>query len=696
MAAENTIATAYVQLVASAEGMQDNISKELGAAGESSGGSFGKTFLTGAASVIAAGAAAVTSAAATIWNTATSTALAGDTIAKESVKIGVAADEYQTLAFAAEHSGFSIETFTTAARTLANSGYEGSIYEALEAVMALDDETERTAMATDLFGARSAMAMANLLDGTITLEDYKTQLADLGGIMSDEAVADSAAFQDSLTNVQTAIDGTVKSLSAEMLPGITQIMDGVAGIFAGSDGADAQVSAGIEALIGSFNSLIPKLVSLISTLAPQLLKAASELVMNLAGGLLSALPEMMPVLIEVVLGIADMLVSLIPTIAEVGMSIITAIVNGVAAAAPTLLPAMVEAIVGFITAIFDNADALLDAAVALIDGLCQGIIAALPVLIDALPAIIGGIVGFIENSTTAIIKAATILLMAIAEAIPAVITELVKVMPDIITAIIMAIQDAGPEMGVACLELLSAFLVAIPQIIADLWAAMPEVIDAIIESCKENFPLLVQNGMDASMEFLKGITDSSVFTKIGEKVTEIVNKFKENFHNAFDDFKTIGKNIIQGIIDGIKNMAGSISDTVGDVASNIANGFKSFFGIASPSKLFYAYGEFIDEGLANGINAGQGDVLGAMGALNGTITSDFSNSTIAPIQHGAISGEATNASNVMELLATYLPIIADGKNVNVSLEGDARGIFNLVREENRNYIKSNGASAFMY
>lgn len=66
------------------------------------------------------------------------------------------------------------------------------------------------------------------------------------------------------------------------------------------------------------------------------------------------------------------------------------------------------------------------------------------------------------------------------------------------------------------------------------------------------------------------------------------------------------------------------------------------------------------------------------------------------MQHGALN-ESTIAGNgsLLDLLATYLPVIADGRNVSVSLEGDAKGIFNMVRDENRSYFKSTGSSAFV-
>lgn len=43
---------------------------------------------------------------------------------------------------------------------------------------------------------------------------------------------------------------------------------------------------------------------------------------------------------------------------------------------------------------------------------------------------------------------------------------------------------------------------------------------------------------------------------------------------------------------------------------------------------------------------------------------------------------------MFNLLAEYLPIIASGRNVNISLEGDADGLFSAVRNRNTLYTQS--------
>ena len=46
------------------------------------------------------------------------------------------------------------------------------------------------------------------------------------------------------------------------------------------------------------------------------------------------------------------------------------------------------------------------------------------------------------------------------------------------------------------------------------------------------------------------------------------------------------------------------------------------------------------------------------------------------------------------LLDAYLPQLADGMNIGISLEGDAQGLFNMVRGQNKIYKRMNGQSAF--
>jgi phage-related protein len=184
------------------------------------------------------------------------------------------------------------------------------------------------------------------------------------------------------------------------------------------------------------------------------------------------------------------------------------------------------------------------------------------------------------------------------------------------------------------------------------------------------------------------MSGSKVFSRIGETFTSIWEGFKANFEVMKENTVNWGKNIIQGLIDGIASMASAVANTVTNIAGSIADAFTGFFGINSPSKLFAEYGGYIDEGLSQGIAKNSGTVTDAMGDLNsavmGAVGTNYSSRQIATQSDSGIYG----------LLSEYLPYLAQGSNVNVALEGNTDGIFNLIRKADSEFRKQTGASAF--
>lgn len=52
----------------------------------------------------------------------------------------------------------------------------------------------------------------------------------------------------------------------------------------------------------------------------------------------------------------------------------------------------------------------------------------------------------------------------------------------------------------------------------------------------------------------------------------------------------------------------------------------------------------------------------------------------------------SKVDSLLSLLEEYLPELADG--MRVTLEGDADGLFNVVRDKNKVFKRMNGQSAF--
>lgn len=72
----------------------------------------------------------------------------------------------------------------------------------------------------------------------------------------------------------------------------------------------------------------------------------------------------------------------------------------------------------------------------------------------------------------------------------------------------------------------------------------------------------------------------------------------------------IGGQIIQGLSDGIMAKWEEVKQGIADIPNNIANTFTGFFNIQSPSRLMHSIGGFIMQGLGNGMQDMQGNVVG--------------------------------------------------------------------------------------
>lgn len=109
----------------------------------------------------------------------------------------------------------------------------------------------------------------------------------------------------------------------------------------------------------------------------------------------------------------------------------------------------------------------------------------------------------------------------------------------------------------------------------------------------------------------KGITDAI------SSVTETAEKILSAIKSTFDNFSllSIGKNIVDGLIKGINQGIENAKKTVGGLAKAILDKFTGDLDINSPSKVFFDYGGYIVQGLANGITGSLGYVNDAMNKL---------------------------------------------------------------------------------
>lgn len=364
----NTIGTAYIQIEPTTQGISGSIGKVLegdaSTAGKNAGNKFSGAFGTAAKGMVggvaALGAAGIATAGA-LYSTASATAEAGDNIDKMSQKLGVSSTFYQEWDAVLQHSGTSMDAQSATFKKLANAAQDASAdqVKAFEAIglsmedvqsmstedlftsvitglQGMEEGTERTALATDLLG-KGAMEMGALLN--TSAEDTQGMINtvhELGGVMSEDAVKNAAAFQDSLQDLQTSLGGVMNSAMAELLPSFTQIMDGFTGLVTGSEDAKEKLSAGFASLAESAAQAIPALVEGLVTGASAIAEVAPQLITTLVNSLVDNLPQLVVAAVQIMLSLGVALVQALPNLISAIPQIVVGIVKAFIQAAPML------------------------------------------------------------------------------------------------------------------------------------------------------------------------------------------------------------------------------------------------------------------------------------------------------------------------------------------------------------------------
>ena len=341
------IATAYVQIEPTFNGVQSKIASEMSGAGESGGQSFGSGFakvLGGAggavatagkvmAGAVAAGGTALAGLGASFVSASGDIASYGDNIDKMSQKLGISAEAYQEWDAVMQHSGTSMESMGAAFKKLAVASVDyndeqiaafarvGVTLDDLEngtynqeelfakVVSGLQDMGEgalRTETATKLLGKGATELGALLNTSSEDTQAMRDRVKELGGVMSEDAVKSAAAYQDQLQDMQTAFSGLSRNMLSEFLPGITTVMGGLTEIFSGNS----------EQGIGMITEGISSIMSGLTEALPQMLQVGASIVEALGQAILENAPELFQTGMQLVMDIGTFLLENAPLLFE--------------------------------------------------------------------------------------------------------------------------------------------------------------------------------------------------------------------------------------------------------------------------------------------------------------------------------------------------------------------------------------------
>lgn len=605
------VGRATVTIIPNMQGAQQTISEQLGAASESAGKSGGEkagsAFTANMGSMISAGAAVVTGAVAAvtgaaigagkaIWDSANNVAQFGDNIDKMSQKMGISAQAYQEWDFVMKHSGTSMESLKASMKTLANAAerdndafkelgistkdiqkmsQEDLFSTVIAGLQEVEDTTQRTYLAGQLLG-RGATELGALLN--MSAEEtaaMKQEVHDLGGVLDDTAVKNAATFQDTLQNLTTAADGLKNSMVANLLPSLTTVMNGFTGLITGTDGAEKQISSGINSLIKNITTALPQVLEAVSSIVDGVVSVAPELITTLADAIISMMPTLGQTFLEVGGKIVDTLMTVLPKMLDAGLKLIIQLAQGITQAIPKLLPAIVGLVSDLAKMVINNLPEMLKAGLELVMALAQGIAEN------------------VGDLAVAAIQLVTELETFIIENLP----EIMQTGLEIVLALINGIVESLPELTTAITEMMTTFVETVTNNLPEILKCGFEILAALVEGVLKALPDLIM----VVPKIYKGLFDKIILM----------------------DWKSIGKNIVTGIRDGLIKAKDTLIKAIQNLCTEAWGKVKEFFGIASPSKLMKYAGAMIGEGLVKGIESEENAVDRAMARLNNVTFGSF-------------------------------------------------------------------------
>lgn len=415
-------------------------------------GNAAKVACEAAAAAIAAVTAAVVGAGKALVDCTVDAAAFADEVLTASSITGMTTEEVQALQYSAELLDTSFETISGAmtrnirsmssaaegtgdvAEAYAQLGIEvtdsaGNLrdsetvfWEAIDALGQISDQTERDALAMELFG-KSAQELNPLIEaGSENIRELGQEAQDAGYIMDGDALEAFGAFDDQLQRLKVGTTAAKNALGTVLLPVLTDLAgEGVdlLGQFTNgildANGDVEQMGEVIDEILPQIldlftqylpliielgGSIITSLVDAILENLPQILETAISIVESVAQGIIDNLPLLAPVIADLIVGLANFIVNNLPTIINAAIEIVLAVVNGITESLPQLIPAAVNAIITIAEALIDHLDEIIEAGIQLTIGLASGLVNAIPDLVARIPEIIAAILGaFGELST---------------------------------------------------------------------------------------------------------------------------------------------------------------------------------------------------------------------------------------------------------------------------------------------------------
>lgn len=569
MAEKNKIATAYVQVMPSMEGVAAKVKQGFGGAGDSAGSSFGGSLVGKIKGIVAAAGIGKMLASSISAGADLQQSLGGvETLFKGSADTVIKNAEmaYKTAGMSANQYMENVTSFSASLLQSLGGDTELAAAKANRAMIDMSDNANK--MGTDIQSIQDAYQ--GFAKGNYTMLD-NLKLG-FGGTKEEmQRLIEHAA---SLTDVQNELGVSVDANSmsyANIVDAISVVQREMGIMGATANEAESTLSGSFASMKAAFRDFLGNL-SLGRDIGPSL----QALMETVSTYLRNLIPAVMNIVKTLPGAIWTVLSQSVPQIVSALMDFLPKFQEGVTNGLPQLAQSAMQVVSSFATGISTRLPNILSTGVQVLNSLISGIMSTIPMLVESGLSALTEFINMLIANLPSVLESGKEILLNVVSGIQASLPQIVSAAGNAIASLLSGIVSHLPEILVAGIDL-------VVSLVAGIWNALPDIIAA-------------------GVDLVKKLWDTIINT----------------------DWMQLGKDIIRGLINGIGSMAGALWDAAVNVAKSALDGIKSFFGIHSPSrKMRDEVGKFIPSGIAVGIEANTKPLTDAMHSLSDDTVNAF-------------------------------------------------------------------------
>ncbi len=328
-----------------------------------------------------------------------------DKISKNSAKLGVTTDTYQEMSYWASQNGISSADMEKAIGRLnqriglavnGNTAYaeglekmgvsmddvrdgtvstEDAMYTMIQSLSQMDNEQEKAAVASEVFGVKLARElMPALQDGSMTIDEARDAAERLGLVIGEETIDAGVKFQDNLTDIKASLSAVGSKVMGDFIPVFNTMMD----LFLENMPLIQDVFGKVvNAIFPLVEQVLPILVDLAMYFVEEILPILLDLINQLLADALPVLIDLFMFVIESILPILNQLLEVV--VQDILPILITLFTEVISQVLPPLME-LLEVIINELLPVF--IDLFTDILAAVLPALIDIILALLPVVTD--------------------------------------------------------------------------------------------------------------------------------------------------------------------------------------------------------------------------------------------------------------------------------------------------------------------------